>query len=197
MGRSLDGSGPLGALQALEEEHVARNTKQRRKKPTYRPAKKRVCIFCSEGIEWVDYKDADLLRRFISERAKIRARRVTGNCRFHQTQVAKAIKLARELALLPYAQRQVQVRKGKGGGSRGRSSASAPPPAPKQPPPPPRKSDEAEGDGEGSSEAADQADAADAETAVAATSEAPVSEAGGESSGNGSGGDGSEQEEQS
>lgn len=175
---------------------MARNTKQRRKKPTYRPAKKRVCIFCSEGIEWVDYKDADLLRRFISERAKIRARRVTGNCRFHQTQVAKAIKLARELALLPYAQRQVQVRKGKGSGGRGRSSASAPPPAPKQPPPPPRKSDEAEGDGEGSSEAADQADAGGAET-VAATSEAPASEAPPPEADGESSGDGSEQEERS
>jgi small subunit ribosomal protein S18 len=84
-----------------------------------RPAKKKVCIFCSERMPWVDYKDVNLLRRFLSERAKIRARRVTGNCEQHQRDVAVAIKTARELGLLPYAQRQVADR-AKGGGRRGR-----------------------------------------------------------------------------
>jgi small subunit ribosomal protein S18 len=72
--------------------------------------KRRVCIFCKEHIEWVDYKDLNLLRRFMSDRGKIRARRVTGNCARHQREVALAIKTARELALLPYAQRTVSER---------------------------------------------------------------------------------------
>src|SRR2546421_5828820 len=79
-----------------------------------RRAKKRVCIFCKEHIEWVDYKDVNLLRRFMSDRGKIRARRVSGNCAQHQRDVAVAIKTARELALLPYAQRTVTERAGRG-----------------------------------------------------------------------------------
>ena len=63
-------------------------------------------------MEWIDYKDVNLLRRFMSERAKIRARRVTGNSTQQQRQVAKAIRLAREMALLPYSVRQVTQRKG-------------------------------------------------------------------------------------
>jgi small subunit ribosomal protein S18 len=75
-------------------------------------AKKKVCIFCKEHIEWVDYKDVNLLRRFMSDRGKIRARRVSGNCAQHQREVAVAIKTARELALLPYTQRTVAERTG-------------------------------------------------------------------------------------
>jgi len=88
-----------------------------------RPAKKKVCIFCSDSIAWVDYKDVNLLRKFLSERAKIRARRVTGNCTQHQRDVAVAIKTARELALLPYAQRQVADRTKGGGRRRDRDAA--------------------------------------------------------------------------
>src|SRR5947207_11610025 len=81
-----------------------------------RTAKKKVCVFCSEHIKWVDYKDVNLLRRFMSDRGKIRARRVTGNCAQHQRDVAVAIKTARELALLPYTQRTVTERgPGRGG----------------------------------------------------------------------------------
>jgi small subunit ribosomal protein S18 len=83
-----------------------------------RPAKKKVCVFCSDHIKWVDYKDVNLLRRFMSDRGKIRARRVSGNCAQHQRDVAVAIKTARELALLPYSQRTVAER----GGGRGRGS---------------------------------------------------------------------------
>jgi small subunit ribosomal protein S18 len=83
-----------------------------------RGGKKRVCIFCKDSINWVDYKDANLLRRFMSDRGKIRARRVTGNCAQHQREVAVAIKTARELALLPYTQRTVSER-GPGRGPRG------------------------------------------------------------------------------
>src|SRR5437763_14591229 len=85
-----------------------------------RPArgKKKVCIFCKDHIALVDYKDSNLLRRFMSDRGKIRARRVSGNCAQHQREVAAAIKTARELALLPYSQRTVAER-GPGRGRRG------------------------------------------------------------------------------
>ncbi len=77
-----------------------------------RPQKKKVSILNSEGVEWIDYKDVNLLRRFMSERAKIRARRVTGNSAQQQRAVARAIRVAREMALLPYSVRQVTQRKG-------------------------------------------------------------------------------------
>jgi small subunit ribosomal protein S18 len=67
-----------------------------------RKPKKKVCIFCKEEISRVDYKDTNLLRKYISDRGKIRARRVTGNCTQHQREVATAVKNAREMALLPY-----------------------------------------------------------------------------------------------
>lgn len=90
-----------------------------------RPMKKKVCMFCSERSVWADYKDANLLKRFLSERAKIRARRVTGNCARHQREVAVAIKTARELALLPYQQRQVTDRsRGAGRGRRDRDEGT-------------------------------------------------------------------------
>src|ERR1700747_634751 len=75
-----------------------------------RPIKKKTSILNSENIAWIDYKDVNLLRRFMSERAKIRARRVTGNDQQQQAAVAKAIKLAREMALLPCSVRQVTQR---------------------------------------------------------------------------------------
>ena len=75
-----------------------------------RPVKKKTSILTTESIEWIDYKDVNLLRRFMSERAKIRARRVTGNDQKQQAAVSRAIKLAREMALLPYSVRQVTQR---------------------------------------------------------------------------------------
>ena len=71
-------------------------------KPPPRKPKKKVCQFCKEKISYVDYKDTGLLRKFISDRGKIRARRVTGVTAQQQRQIAKAIKNAREMALLPY-----------------------------------------------------------------------------------------------
>src|SRR6266508_5581804 len=79
--------------------------------------KKKLSVLTSERITWVDYKDVNLLRRFMSERAKIRARRVTGNSAQQQRAVARAIRIAREMALLPYAVRQVTQRSR--GGRRG------------------------------------------------------------------------------
>jgi small subunit ribosomal protein S18 len=64
--------------------------------------RRRSCFFCKEKIAAVDYKNIAQLRRFISERGKIKGRGNTGTCRKHQTQVAVAIKRAREIALLPY-----------------------------------------------------------------------------------------------
>src|SRR2546430_4374556 len=68
-----------------------------------RPVKPKVCVFCATRVDWVDYKDVNTLRRLMSDRGKIKARRATGTCRQHQRDVAIAIKTARELALLPYA----------------------------------------------------------------------------------------------
>ena len=71
-------------------------------KTIVRKPKKKVCAFCKDKVTYVDYKDTTLLRKFISDRGKIRARRVTGNCVQHQRDVATAVKNAREVALLPY-----------------------------------------------------------------------------------------------
>jgi single-strand DNA-binding protein len=71
-------------------------------KPPVRKIKKKVCAFCKDNAAPIDYKDTNLLRKFISDRGKIRARRVTGNCTQHQRDVATAVKNAREVALLPY-----------------------------------------------------------------------------------------------
>ncbi len=85
---------------------------RRAPKETARRGKKKVCIFCKEHISWVDYKETGLLRKFMSDRGKIRARRVSGNCAQHQRDVALAIKTARELALLPYSQRTTSDKPG-------------------------------------------------------------------------------------
>ena len=70
-----------------------------------RPRKKKYCQFCADKVKYLDYKDVSMLRKFLSERGKIRARRVTGNCSEHQRLVALAVKNAREMALLPYSSR--------------------------------------------------------------------------------------------
>jgi small subunit ribosomal protein S18 len=98
---------------------MARPRTRRKDAATERKPKKKVSILDSEQITWIDYKDVNLLRRFMSERAKIRARRVTGNDSQQQRAVARAIRVAREMALLPYSVRQVTHRnKGKGRGDR-------------------------------------------------------------------------------
>jgi small subunit ribosomal protein S18 len=76
---------------------------QGRKRPSPAgPIRKRACFFCKEKIAEIDYKNANQLRRYVSEKGKIRSRRITGACRRHQRQVAVAVKRAREMALLPY-----------------------------------------------------------------------------------------------
>ena len=64
--------------------------------------RRKSCQFCKAKVEDVDYKDTNTLRRYISEKGKIRSRRITGACRRHQNQVSRAVKRAREMALLPY-----------------------------------------------------------------------------------------------
>ena len=71
-------------------------------KPPVRKPKKKVCAFCKDKNQLIDYKDTNLLRKYISDRGKIRARRVSGNCSQHQRDVATAVKNSREMALLPY-----------------------------------------------------------------------------------------------
>ena len=103
----------MGRKSKAQPSRSDRKTKDAGKK-----FKKKVCVFCKEHVDWVDYKDVNLLRRFMSDRAKIRARRVSGNCAQHQRDVAVAIKTARELALLPYATRVTSSRGGGRGGPR-------------------------------------------------------------------------------
>jgi small subunit ribosomal protein S18 len=77
-------------------------TGRRRTAPSTMMGRRKSCYFCKEKIEEVDYKNYNQLRRYISEKGKIRSRRITGACRRHQDQIAVAVKRAREMALLPY-----------------------------------------------------------------------------------------------
>jgi len=79
--------------------------KRAKNRDNARRSKKKTSILTIEKVDYVDYKDVNLLRRFMSDRAKIRARRVTGNDSQQQRAVALAIKNAREMALLPYTSR--------------------------------------------------------------------------------------------
>jgi small subunit ribosomal protein S18 len=117
-----------------------------------RKPKKKVSILDTERIVWVDYKDVALLRRFMSERAKIRARRVTGNDAQQQRAVARAIRVAREMALLPYSVRQVTHRN-KGKRDRGDGGVLAAPRNEPMPTPPDGDTGPGPGPGPGSGDA--------------------------------------------
>ena len=80
---------------------MERNDNQR---PSFHSAhrRKKVCIFCQDKVNDIDYKDTAKLRKYISERAKILPRRISGTCAMHQRQLTQAIKRARQVALLPY-----------------------------------------------------------------------------------------------
>jgi small subunit ribosomal protein S18 len=98
-----------------------------------RKVKKKPCALCRDQVTWVDYKDIPLLRKYMSDRGKIRSRRVTGNCAQHQRALAMAIKTARELVLLPYTQRTVTERPGgRRGGDRGGTLSDTTPSAARQ-----------------------------------------------------------------
>ncbi|MDD4290983.1 MAG: 30S ribosomal protein S18 [Clostridia bacterium] len=79
----------------MSEEKVA-------KKPIRRPARKKVCSFCVEKVEAIDYKDIAKLRKYVTEKGKMLPRRMTGVCAKHQRELAAAVKRARIMALLPY-----------------------------------------------------------------------------------------------
>jgi small subunit ribosomal protein S18 len=149
---------------------MARPRQRKRDAPERKP-KKKISILDSEGITWVDYKDVALLRRFMSERAKIRARRVTGNDAQQQRAVARAIRVAREMALLPYSVRQVTHRS-KGKRDRGpdgdRGDRGDRPPRREDIPPPPDGTTSAEPDAAAEPVSADASPAAPAETAAPA-----------------------------
>lgn len=115
---------------------MARPRRTSKRDAPERKPKKKVSILDTERIVWVDYKDVALLRRFMSERAKIRARRVTGNDAQQQRAVARAIRVAREMALLPYSVRQVTHRN-KGKRDRGDGGTLSAPRNEPMPTPPP------------------------------------------------------------
>jgi small subunit ribosomal protein S18 len=104
---------------------AAKSKRRKETEPGGRPARpggaqakvfrRKSCLFCKDKVREVDYKNVEQLRRYTSERGKIRSRRMSGACRRHQRQIAVAIKRAREMALLPY------VAEGGGPPSRSRS----------------------------------------------------------------------------
>ena len=117
---------------------MAKQQQQRRtkNKDNARRGKKKVSLLTQEQVTYVDWKDVNLLRRFMSDRAKIRARRVTGNTQQQQSEIAMAIKNAREMALLPYTSRVTTQRTSRDRAERGpRADAPMPVPTPATPPP--------------------------------------------------------------
>jgi small subunit ribosomal protein S18 len=146
-----------------------------------RRVKKKPCALCRDQVTWVDYKDVPMLRKYMSDRGKIRSRRVTGNCAQHQRALAQAIKTARELVLLPYTQRTVTERPGGRRGDRERPLSDTPPP-----PPPPvsvEVTDETDNLGDAGTELAEGAeveDGAGAEAEAETKDEAEASVGGGD-----------------
>jgi small subunit ribosomal protein S18 len=114
---------------------MAKKAPRTKNKDNARRSKKKTSVLVQESVEYIDYKDINLLRRFMSDRAKIRARRVTGNDAQQQREVARAIKNAREMALLPYTNRVTTQRTSRDRGSGGPGRADGPPPRPQGPPP--------------------------------------------------------------
>jgi small subunit ribosomal protein S18 len=113
MREGLAESWPTPATLLLYVRRMAAKSKRRKDtEPGARPARpgggqakvfrRKSCLFCKDKVREVDYKNVEQLRRYTSDRGKIRSRRMSGACRRHQRQVAVAIKRAREMALLPY-----------------------------------------------------------------------------------------------
>lgn len=89
----------------MPQQQQDRRRRRRREESMGRRMVPKACYFCQQKVEHVNWKDVALIRKYVSDRAKIRPRRVTGNCSEHQRAVAKAVKNAREMALLPYVGR--------------------------------------------------------------------------------------------
>jgi small subunit ribosomal protein S18 len=81
---------------------MSEDRNERRFRPRGRRPRRKVCDFCASKIPYIDYKDSNRLRRYMTERGKIAPRRMSGLCAKHQRQLAVAIKRARAIALLPY-----------------------------------------------------------------------------------------------
>lgn len=91
-----------------EETRTTQTTRSSQRRVRRWQRQVRRCYFCTEGIDKIDYKDAATLRRFLSDRGKIKPRRQTGTCAKHQRQLARAIKRARHLALLPFTAEHIR-----------------------------------------------------------------------------------------
>jgi len=104
---------------------MAKQPKRVKNKDNAKRAKKKISLLNQERVQYVDYKDVNLLRRLMSDRAKIRARRVTGNDSQQQREVARAIKNAREMGLLPYTTRVTTQRKVKSNDNADRAAEPA------------------------------------------------------------------------
>ena len=92
---------------------TSKKNKARAPRELNKKFKKKTSVLVTEKVEFIDYKDVNLLQRFVSDRSKIRNRRVTGNDVQQQREVANAVKNAREMALLPYTKRVSQTRAGR------------------------------------------------------------------------------------
>jgi len=96
------------------EEGGERPRRGGRRRPPAGAARRRfgrrpkVCAFCGEGIKRIDYKDPEMLKRFLTDRGKIRPRRQTGTCAKHQRALARAVKRARHVALLPFTDEHIR-----------------------------------------------------------------------------------------
>ena len=88
----------------------------KQRKVEQRQPRRKYCQFCKENVDFIDYKDTQLLRKYMTDRGKIKPRRVTGACTQHQHDIAVAIKRAREMALVPYTVTVVSSRGGRGRG---------------------------------------------------------------------------------
>jgi small subunit ribosomal protein S18 len=80
---------------------------ERMEKPSFRkffPPKRKFCRFCQRNVREIDYKNVDILKKYVPERGKIAPRRVSGTCAYHQRKLAAAVKRARLMALLPYVE---------------------------------------------------------------------------------------------
>ena len=103
-----------------KQRKTAQRSRRRDRKGGPGGGRRKPCPYCRDKIDQVDYRDISALRRFISERGKIRSRRITGACRRHQRQIARSVKRARELALLPYVADARNEREDGDRGGRGR-----------------------------------------------------------------------------
>ena len=105
---------------------TSKKNKARAPRELNKKFKKKTSVLVTDKVQYIDYKDVNLLNRFVSDRSKIRNRRVTGNTVQQQREIAMAIKNSREMALLPYTKRVAQARtgrpprEGRDGESRGR-----------------------------------------------------------------------------